>query len=153
MCRLRPDAVRIYPCLVLEGTPLAELWRQGSYTPWSTEKTIGTVSRATLRLWRSGIPVIRIGLPPEKGLLPHVLAGPWHPALGSLVRSRVLLHLLLGHAIGKGHKAVQGLDCPRRYQGELWGHRGANREGLRRLGISHDVVRYTEESRFTLYFE
>lgn len=149
--RLRPHSVRIYPCLVLEGTPLAELWKSGAYRPWDTERAIRAISRATLRLWRSDIPVIRIGLPPERDLLPHILAGPWHSALGSLVRSRVLFYLLLGHSHGRDQSPIRGLDCPQKYQGELWGHRGANRRRLRNLGLSSQCVRYTDRSEFTLY--
>jgi histone acetyltransferase (RNA polymerase elongator complex component) len=152
VCRLRPDAVRIYPCLVLEGTPLADLWLQGAYLPWDQERTIRAVSRATLRLWRKKIPVIRIGLSPERSLLPSILAGPWHVAMGNLVRSRILLYLLLGHAIPKGDRTIQGLDCPRKYQGELWGYRGVNRRRLRRIHLSPRNVRYTDHDRFVLYF-
>ena len=149
--RLQPHSVRIYPCLVLEGTPLAELWNNGVYQPWDRERAISSISRATLRLWRKNILVIRIGLPPERDMLPHILAGPWHAALGSLVRSRVLFYLLMGHAHGSQKSSIRGLDCPQKYQGELWGYRGANRPRLHRLGLTSQRVRYTEQSEFTLY--
>jgi len=153
VCRLRPDTVRIYPCLVLEGTPLAGLWKRGFYQPWDTERTIRAVSRATLRLWRKDIPVIRMGLHPERDLLPSILAGPWHSAMGNLVRSRILFYILFGYAMQKGtRRSLRGLDCPRRYQGELWGHHGVNRPRLRKLDISPKKVRYTEDDRFTLFF-
>lgn len=152
VCRLRPDVVRIYPCLVLEGTPLARLWQNGGYRPWDTEGAIRAISRATLRLWRNGIPVIRTGLPPERRLLPHILDGPWHPALGSLVRSRILWYLILGHAIPRERSAIRKLDCPEKYQGELWGHRGCNREGLARLGLTSRDVSYTKKrNEFVLH--
>lgn len=149
--RLGPHSVRIYPCLVLEGTPLAELWKSGAYRPWDTERAISAISRATLRLWRHHILVIRMGLPPERDLLPHILAGPWHPALGSLIRSRVLFYLIMGHSHGSKKNSIRGLDCPQKYQGELWGHRGANRRRLRNLGLSSQSVRYTDHSEFILY--
>lgn len=34
----KPDMLKIYPCLVLEGTELYELWRKGEYTPYSDEE-------------------------------------------------------------------------------------------------------------------
>ncbi|MCF8085270.1 MAG: radical SAM protein [Desulfohalobiaceae bacterium] len=153
VCRLRPDSVRIYPCLVLEGTPLSGLWKRGFYLPWDTNRTIRAVSRATLRLWRKEIPVIRMGLPPEGTLLPSILAGPWHYALGNMVRSRILFYILFCYAMQGGKRPIRGLDCPRRYQGELWGHRGVNRRRLGKIDLSPQNVRYTEQSRFTLYFE
>ncbi|UCD73113.1 MAG: tRNA uridine(34) 5-carboxymethylaminomethyl modification radical SAM/GNAT enzyme Elp3 [Candidatus Bathyarchaeota archaeon] len=34
----KPDMLKIYPCLVLEGTELYDLWRKGEYTPYSDEE-------------------------------------------------------------------------------------------------------------------
>jgi len=33
-----PDALKIYPCMVLKGTPLYELWKRGKYTPINREQ-------------------------------------------------------------------------------------------------------------------
>lgn len=32
----RPDMLKIYPCMVLKGTPLYSLWKAGAYTPMTT---------------------------------------------------------------------------------------------------------------------
>lgn len=34
---LRPDELKIYPCLLLEGTELYDLWREGKYEPYDEE--------------------------------------------------------------------------------------------------------------------
>jgi len=34
----RPDMLKIYPCLVLEGTKIHDWWREGLYRPYSTEE-------------------------------------------------------------------------------------------------------------------
>lgn len=34
----RPDALKIYPCMVIEGTELHTLWKQGAYVPLTTKK-------------------------------------------------------------------------------------------------------------------
>jgi elongator complex protein 3 len=34
----RPDMMKIYPCLVVEGTKLHELWENGGYKPYKTEE-------------------------------------------------------------------------------------------------------------------
>ena len=36
--RFRPDMLKIYPCLVMEGTELYEWWKKGIYEPYDTEK-------------------------------------------------------------------------------------------------------------------
>jgi len=34
----RPDALKIYPCMVFKGTKLYDLWKKGKYKPLNTEK-------------------------------------------------------------------------------------------------------------------
>jgi len=38
--QFRPDMLKIYPCLVIEGTKIHEWWKQGTYQPHSTEEAV-----------------------------------------------------------------------------------------------------------------
>ena len=42
--RFKPDMIKIYPTLTIEGTGLYELWKKGEYTPLSTEKAAKLVA-------------------------------------------------------------------------------------------------------------
>ena len=86
---LNPDCVRIYPALVVRGTALERMYRKGEYVPWELERTLETLKMAVRRFDAEGIPVIRLGLHPEPSLLENLVAGPFHPALRSLVNSRL----------------------------------------------------------------
>jgi len=85
-----PDFMRIYPTVVLNGTPLAALFRNGSYRPLTLEQAIEWVVPACEMLQTAAIPIIRMGLHADPILEKPgvVLAGPYHPAFGSLVRGR-----------------------------------------------------------------
>jgi elongator complex protein 3 len=48
--RFRPDSLKIYPTLVLPGTPLFEDWRAGRYEPYDTETAVDVLARAKARL-------------------------------------------------------------------------------------------------------
>lgn len=87
--------VRIYPALVLAGTGLAELYAAGDWQPPSLEATVRLCARMLLLAGRAGVPVIRLGLQSDEGLVAGetVLAGPWHPALGQLARSELYYFL------------------------------------------------------------
>ena len=90
---LKPDFVRIYPTLVLEGSPLAHWYRQGRYTPLNLKEAVHQV-KALYRLFlENDIPVIRMGLQATDGLDrgTDLLAGPFHPAFGEFVRSALWL--------------------------------------------------------------
>ncbi|HYB93205.1 MAG TPA: tRNA uridine(34) 5-carboxymethylaminomethyl modification radical SAM/GNAT enzyme Elp3 [archaeon] len=40
----KPDMIKIYPCLVLEGTKAYEWWREGKYTPYTTEEAANLIA-------------------------------------------------------------------------------------------------------------
>jgi elongator complex protein 3 len=42
----KPDLLKIYPCLVLRGSKLFELWRKGEYSPYTTEQVVGLLAKA-----------------------------------------------------------------------------------------------------------
>jgi histone acetyltransferase (RNA polymerase elongator complex component) len=86
---LKPDMVRLYPTLIFADTLLARWWAEGRYTPLSLEEALSLCRRALVRLESSGIPVIRLGLQDHSGMNREngLLAGPFHPAFGSLARS------------------------------------------------------------------
>lgn len=90
---LDPDMVRLYPVLVLRGTVLARLYEEGKYRPMKLDGAIETCIESCIRLETAGIPVIRLGLMSSSSLLEEgqILAGPWHPAFGFLVRSGIHL--------------------------------------------------------------
>ncbi len=88
---LAPDFVRIYPTLVLAGSPLADAYTAGRYQPPSLDESIDLVARLWLMLTAAGIRVARMGLQAEPGLADgaNVLAGPYHPAFGERVLGHV----------------------------------------------------------------
>lgn len=86
---LRPDLVRLYPTLVLEGTLLAAWYREGRYRPFGLNEAVACCAEACFRFEAVAVPVVRMGLLAANELLEEggILAGPWHPAFGFLVRS------------------------------------------------------------------
>jgi histone acetyltransferase (RNA polymerase elongator complex component) len=90
---LKPDFVRIYPTLVLNGSPLAQSYKTGQYQPLTLTEAVYQ-ARALLRLFhRRDIKVIRMGLQATDGLDDPtvVLDGPYHPAFGHLVYASLYL--------------------------------------------------------------
>ena len=88
---LMPDTVRLHPVIVLDGTTLAEEYRLGNYTPLELAEAIDLCRLAWEKLTAAGIRVIRIGLQMTDAMEKQgaVLAGPFHPAFGSMVMSSI----------------------------------------------------------------
>lgn len=89
LAALQPDGVRLYPTVVVRGTALAERYADGSYRPQTLEEATALGAEILELFLRSDIPVLRIGLQPSEELAQSVVAGPYHSALGELVKSRV----------------------------------------------------------------
>ena len=90
---LKPDRVRIYPTLVLRGTTLARWYEEGRYEPVSLDEAVALGAWAVELFEAKGIPVIRIGLQNQNQMKlgQDLLAGPFHPAFGDLVRREIFL--------------------------------------------------------------
>jgi elongator complex protein 3 len=41
-----PDALKIYPCMILKGTKLYELWKKGEFKPLTTDEAVRIISEA-----------------------------------------------------------------------------------------------------------
>lgn len=89
---LGPDGVRVYPTVIIRDTALYELWRAGKYREHTVEDAVRVCAEILPLFQRAGIPVIRLGLNPTDDLSAGEAAGgAYHPALGEMVKSRILL--------------------------------------------------------------
>ncbi|MCX5848214.1 MAG: radical SAM protein [Deltaproteobacteria bacterium] len=89
--KLKPDTVRIHPVIVFSGTALAEEFHEGKYKPLELSDAVELCRLAWGKLSIAGIRIIRMGvqLTQEMEKDGAVLAGPIHPAFGSLVLSSI----------------------------------------------------------------
>ncbi len=90
-CEIRPDTVRIYPTIVMQGTALARLYRDGRYSPLSLDEAVEQCAQCLVLFEEHGIKVIRVGLHATTELQRGMVAGPFHPAFRELCESRILL--------------------------------------------------------------
>ncbi|MBI4792296.1 MAG: radical SAM protein [Deltaproteobacteria bacterium] len=157
---LQPDLVRIYPALVLRGSPLADLHSAGGYRPLSMNRAVALCTRLREIFTAARIPVVRLGLQPSASLEKDLAAGPYHPAFGELVlsrlyfrrvrrilallqkeRGRTTINLILSAAdqsLFRGQKrtSVQRLNA----LGLLAGVEVLFRPGLPRFTITHELI-------------
>lgn len=87
--------LRIYPCLVLRGTPLEGLFLSGQYIPPGVDESARWAGRMVRYATRNGFDILRVGLQETPSLMQGVVAGPHHPALGELARSFAMVLSLL----------------------------------------------------------
>lgn len=89
---LRPDGVRVYPTVIVRDTALHDMWRAGTYREHTVEDAVRVCAKILPLFEQASIPVIRLGLNPTEELSGGAAAaGAYHPALGELVKSRIML--------------------------------------------------------------
>jgi len=122
---LHPDMVRLYPALVIRGTELAVWYREKRFHPLSLEEAIEICAESCMRLEAEKIPVIRMGLMSSPSLLQkgQIIAGPWHPSFGSLVRSRVYQKTIEPGLPRRGQFSRMKIYAPKRAIPLLRGHK------------------------------
>lgn len=81
--------LRIYPTLVLRGTELAARYAAGCYQPQTLSEAVELCALLLAEALAAGVPVTRLGLNPSPELEAALLAGPYHPAFGALVREKL----------------------------------------------------------------
>lgn len=91
---IKPNFIRLYPCLVVENTVLAKIWQEGKHAVWDKEATIDALAFAMFKMCLSNIDVIRVGVAPEKEFYKKVLAGIWQDNLGQIVQTRAIKELI-----------------------------------------------------------
>ena len=128
---LRPDGVRIYPTVIVRDTALCDMWRAGKYREHAVEDAVRVCAEILPLFEAAEIPVIRLGLNPTDELTGGAaVAGAYHPALGELVKSRILLN--------KARALLRGVEPGSRVtltvgKGKTSQMAGQHRENVRRL--------------------
>ena len=132
---LEPDGVRIYPTVVVRDTALYDLWQAGRYTPHSVEDAVSVCARLLPMFEAAHIPVIRLGLNPTDELSGGMAAaGAYHPALGEMVKSRIMLH--------RAEKLLEGVAAGSNVTLGVHNSRVSQMTGQKRCNISALTARF-----------
>lgn len=143
---LHPDIVRIYPCLVLNDTQLADLYHNGEFVPLNVGQAVEISKKLLLKFEENGINVIRIGLQPSEqiNLEGDVLAGPYHPAFRELVESSVArdqINYILDEKVKLDSANFVEFLVPERDVSIVRGQNGSNIEYFKqKFGLSNFVT-------------
>lgn len=106
--KLKPDFVRIYPTVVIEGTKLADSYRKNNYIPLKMYQAVSICAFMKVLFEEKNIKVIRTGLQATEELDNDnvVLDGPYHPSFGEMVDSfifRLMINKILDDVTACGH--------------------------------------------------
>lgn len=133
---LQPSFVRLYPALVVKQSGLEKLYHAGRYRPLSLKKAIALTARSYQKLTEAGIRVVRMGLQPSALLEDNVVAGPYHPAFGELVQSRLWLKKIRAGLVALGPEQKLLIHISEKDMSAAVGMKKQNTKRLEVLGFS-----------------
>lgn len=116
---IKPQGVRIYPCMVLKDTELDRLYKSGDFLPLPFEESLARSIYGLMMFESNDIDVIRIGLQDGESLKESITAGHYHPAMGDLAKTAVY---------GMYFESGLLLETDKKYLNTAYGYGGLNRE-------------------------
>ncbi len=130
---LNPDGLRIYPCIVITGSELAQMYERGEYAPQSLSEAVGLCKKLVRAA--GDLPVLKLGLHASESLFEKdYIAGPYHPAFSELVYGAVFLDEILEKAAGRQEVSV---ICNPKDRSMVVGHGGENARKIK-MKITED---------------
>ena len=139
IAELEPDFVRIYPALVIKGSGLEKIYREGKYQPLSLARAVALSCKMKAIFDDHNIKVVRMGLQPSDELADKVLAGPYHPAFGELVIGRNLFKKTRKILHEKGNMQQKMLRLAAADESAFRGPDNASIKRLAALGLLENV--------------
>ena len=96
--QLKPDTVRIYPTVIMNGTDLACYYQNGSFKPYTLEQSVSLCARLILMFAKADIKIIRLGLHYSDSLVKNSIGNNYHPAFKELCENEIFLSSFLEQA-------------------------------------------------------
>ncbi len=151
IAELHPDTVRIYPTIVMQGTELADLYREGKYIPQTLENAVPLCAKLLRLFEEKNIRVIRLGLHDSESLKQNMLAGAYHPAFRELCESEMIFHHTLSLLAERGiFEGTVTFSVSPKSVSIFVGQKKANLEKLRNKNINAVVRQDSSLSRYEI---
>lgn len=94
LLELKADLLRLYPLIVIRGTALEKIFHESKYTPLSLDEAVTQCADYFPIAQQANTRVIKLGIP--SNIDPkEIVAGPWHPAFGELVKAELVARKVL----------------------------------------------------------
>lgn len=144
---LKPDTVRIYPTVVLEGTKLAEYYKNGMYAPETLEESVEMCSFLLELFHKNSIKVIRLGLHSGGNVEEGFIAGVFHPAFGELCEAAIYRNVAL-RQLNEKPKGNYTISVNPREISKMTGQKKSNIEFFREKGY---FLKIKSDEKLTKY--
>lgn len=146
---LKPDFVRLYPTVVIEGTKLYEFYQKGIYKTKTLTETVDICCEIYEIFENNHIPVIRIGLMTNEDINTDKVLGAYHPAFGELVLGKYYFNKICKIIDSKNENyknKIIVIYAPKEQVSKICGHKKENVKKLKeKYNIKDIKFKYNEK--------
>lgn len=94
LLELKADLLRLYPLVVIRGTALEKIFHAGQYKPLDLDEAVTQCADYFPIAEQARTRIIKLGIPSNIDAK-EIVAGPWHPAFGELVKAELIARKVL----------------------------------------------------------
>ncbi|MCP5007901.1 MAG: radical SAM protein [Planctomycetes bacterium] len=140
---------RIYPAVVVKGTVLEELFRNGKFTPLTVEQAVRWTKEIVRIFERNDVSIIRMGLHPSEELVvgKSLIAGPFHVSFKEMVMTEIWKEIIDNELNDINSKKIKITVSSSQIHYAI-GHRQTNKAQLKSKGYN---VRFVDDAGFSKY--
>ena len=146
---LGANSTRIYPTLVIKGTALEKLYKNGIYQPLSLENAVSWSKEILRTFEKNNITILRVGLHPSEELVDgkSLIAGPFHPSFKEMVMTEIWNEIIFENLNGAKSKNLI-IKVNNKQLNYAVGYKGRNKNQLLAKGIK---VKFVGDPSFGKY--
>ncbi len=144
ICEQGACGARIYPTLVFKQTELAQMYEKNQYSSLSLDDAVSRSAKVLKVFIENNIPCLRIGLCESENLHSEntYIAGPNHPSIGEMVKSKLYLDIVLRVIDENNFSKNIIIICPKGAISQIIGNKQKNILYLKeKYGFEHIKVK------------
>lgn len=130
---IKPDTVRVYPTVILQGTDLANYYLSGKYQPYTMDRSVALCARLILMFEQAKIRILRLGLHYSDSLAANSLGDNYHPAFKELCENKIFFNSFLEKSKHIGTKRLN-VFINEKSLSKFTGQKKANLKEWQRMG-------------------
>lgn len=151
ICTLKPDTVRIYPTVILEGTRLGELYKSGEYKLMGFDKAIKLCADFLRDAEEKNIKVLKLGLHSSADVEEKMLGGFYHPAFRELCEGQIYRELFEAEIKKVPNAKYADFLVSKKNLSKALGQKKSNKEYFKTKGIMLNIYTADEvKGRFEI---
>lgn len=151
--KIRPDAVRIYPTVIMKDTKLAQLYAYGEYKPYTLEQSVDLCAKLIMMFNDSNINIIRLGLHYSDSLVNNSYGNNYHPAFKELCENKIFFSKFIDLSKSLNIKSNFTVYINKNSLSKFVGQKKSNINRLNQMGYKFEIKFDNTLSKYDLYIK